>query len=69
MATAIFPGSFDPFTIGHYSVVKRALAFVDEVIISIGVNEAKKTLFSLDRNRIMVSVQQILHWIYFRFVS
>jgi pantetheine-phosphate adenylyltransferase len=49
MATAIFPGSFDPFTIGHYSVVKRALAFVDEVIISIGVNEAKKTLFSLDR--------------------
>lgn len=49
MATAIFPGSFDPFTIGHYSVVKRALAFVDEVIIAIGVNEAKRTLFSLDR--------------------
>jgi len=46
---AIFPGSFDPFTIGHYSVVTRALAFVDEVVIAIGVNEAKKTFFPLER--------------------
>ena len=51
MKIAIFPGSFDPFTIGHYSVVTRALAFVDEVIIAIGVNEAKakKTLFPLKK--------------------
>ena len=33
MRRAIFPGTFDPFTIGHYSVVKRALTFMDEVII------------------------------------
>ncbi|MFA6780296.1 MAG: pantetheine-phosphate adenylyltransferase [Paludibacteraceae bacterium] len=49
MKTAIFPGSFDPFTIGHYSVVKRSLTFIDHIIIAIGVNEAKKTLFSLDK--------------------
>jgi pantetheine-phosphate adenylyltransferase len=44
MRTALFPGSFDPFTVGHYSIVNRALAFVDEVVIAIGVNESKKTL-------------------------
>jgi len=49
MKIAIFPGSFDPFTVGHYSVVKRALAFVDQVIISIGVNEVKRTLFPLEK--------------------
>ncbi len=49
MKVAIFPGSFDPFTIGHYSVVKRALNFVDEVVVAIGVNEAKKSLFSVDQ--------------------
>ena len=42
---AIFPGTFDPFTVGHYSVVKRALTFMDEVIISIGINESKRTCF------------------------
>ena len=35
MKKAIFPGSFDPFTIGHHSIVKRALTFMDEVIIGI----------------------------------
>jgi len=49
MKIAIFPGSFDPFTIGHYSIITRALTFVDEVVIAIGVNEAKKTLFPLKK--------------------
>ena len=39
MRRAIFPGTFDPFTIGHYSVVKRALTFMDEVVIGIGISE------------------------------
>ena len=43
MKRAIFPGTFDPFTIGHSSVVKRALTFMDEIIIGIGVNDKKKT--------------------------
>ena len=38
MRRAIFPGTFDPFTIGHYSVVKRALTFMDEVVIGIGIS-------------------------------
>ncbi|MEE3485483.1 MAG: pantetheine-phosphate adenylyltransferase [Bacteroidales bacterium] len=54
MSVAIFPGSFDPFTIGHYSVVMRALSFVDRVIVSIGVNEAKKTLFSVEKREEIV---------------
>ena len=38
MRKAIFPGTFDPFTIGHYSVVERALTFMDEKIIWICIN-------------------------------
>jgi pantetheine-phosphate adenylyltransferase len=44
----------DPFTVGHYSVVMRALSFVDKVIVSIGVNEAKKTLFSVEKREEIV---------------
>lgn len=51
---AIFPGTFDPFTIGHYSVVKRALTFMDEVIISIGINESKRTFFPTERRVEMI---------------
>ncbi len=45
MKRAIFPGTFDPFTIGHYSIVERGLAMFDEIVIGIGVNHLKKTLF------------------------
>lgn len=46
---AIFPGTFDPFTIGHYSLVRRSLQFVDEIVIAIGVNDTKNTYFPLDK--------------------
>ena len=46
---AIFPGTFDPFTVGHESVVRRALTFVDEVVIGIGVNENKRWHFDTER--------------------
>ena len=42
---ALFPGTFDPFTIGHQSLVSRGLALVDEIIISIGINDKKQTYF------------------------
>jgi pantetheine-phosphate adenylyltransferase len=47
MKKAIFPGTFDPFTLGHQSLVERALHLVDEVLISIGTNESKNTFFTL----------------------
>jgi len=49
MRKAIFPGSFDPFTLGHHSIVKRALTFVDEIIIGIGINEGKQCLMSVEK--------------------
>ena len=49
MKKAIFPGTFDPFTIGHQSVVNRALNLVDELIIAIGVNNQKSGYFSIEK--------------------
>ena len=54
MKRAIFPGTFDPFTIGHYSVVKRALTFMDEIIIGIGINDSKRTWFPTNKRVEMV---------------
>jgi pantetheine-phosphate adenylyltransferase len=53
--TAVFPGSFDPFTVGHEAVVRRALGIFDEIIIAIGVNVEKKSLFSLEKRKQMIS--------------
>lgn len=52
--TAIFPGSFDPFTIGHENVVRRALDLFDNIIVAVGYNSNKKDFFS---------VQQRVEWI------
>ena len=49
MRIALFPGTFDPFTLGHHSIVKRTLAFMDEVIIGIGINENKRCLLSVEK--------------------
>ncbi len=55
MTRAIFPGTFDPFTVGHESVVRRALAFIDEIVIGIGINENKNTYFPVDKRLKMIS--------------
>ena len=49
MKKAIFPGTFDPFTLGHHSIVKRTLTFMDEVIIGIGINENKRCLLPIEK--------------------
>ncbi len=49
MKIAVFPGSFDPITIGHVDLVKRALPLFDRVIVAVGVNSMKKYLFPLDQ--------------------
>ena len=46
---AVYPGSFDPITLGHEDLVKRALSFCDKIIIGVGVNIDKKYLFTLEQ--------------------
>lgn len=46
MNVAVFPGSFDPITLGHVEVIKRVLPLFDQVIVAIGINNSKKSLFS-----------------------
>lgn len=45
---AIFPGSFDPFTVGHASIVRRALPLFDKIIIGVGINESKRSMQSVE---------------------
>ena len=45
MKIAVFPGSFDPITTGHIDIVHRAVPLFDRVVVAIGVNESKKTLY------------------------
>lgn len=54
MRRAIFPGSFDPFTIGHFSIVKRGLNIFDEIVIGIGHNQSKRTHFSIEKRIEMI---------------
>lgn len=51
MKKAIFPGSFDPITLGHYDIIKRSLSLFDEVIVAIGINADKKYMFSLEERK------------------
>ncbi len=51
MKTAVFPGSFDPITIGHVDLVKRAIPIFDKIIVAIGVNTQKKYLFNLEQRK------------------
>lgn len=46
---AVFPGSFDPFTIGHENIVRRALPLFDELIIAIGVNSRKEGFYAVEK--------------------
>jgi len=48
MRRAIFPGSFDPLTLGHHDIIKRGITLFDELIIAIGINADKKYMFSLE---------------------
>ena len=48
MKKAVFPGSFDPLTLGHTDIIDRALPLFDEIILAIGTNSSKKYMFSLE---------------------
>ncbi len=48
MNIAVFPGSFDPITIGHYDLINRALPLFDKIIVAVGTNSTKSSLFPLE---------------------
>lgn len=48
MITGLYAGTFDPLTNGHLDIIKRSLSFCDSLIIGIGINSAKKTMFSIE---------------------
>lgn len=48
MKKAVFPGTFDPITLGHIDIINRAIPLFDEIIVAIGVNAKKSTMFSLE---------------------
>ncbi len=49
MKIAVFPGSFDPITVGHEDIVRRALPLFDKIVVAVGVNSQKQFLFSLEQ--------------------
>jgi pantetheine-phosphate adenylyltransferase len=52
---AVFPGSFDPFTIGHEAIIRRAMGLFDEIIIAVGANATKKNFYSLETRIEMIT--------------
>jgi pantetheine-phosphate adenylyltransferase len=55
MRKAIFPGSFDPLTLGHQDIIMRSLPLFDEIIIAIGINAEKKYMFSLEQRQAFIA--------------
>lgn len=56
MRKAIFPGSFDPITLGHFDIIKRSIPLFDEIIVAIGINAEKKYMFSLEDRKRFIEV-------------
>lgn len=55
MTTAIYAGSFDPFTLGHLDIVNRAAGMFDEIIVAISTNTSKKSLFTPEEKMEMIN--------------
>ena len=51
MKRALFPGSFDPITLGHFDIIKRGVHLFDEVVVAIGINADKKYMFSIEERQ------------------
>jgi pantetheine-phosphate adenylyltransferase len=53
---AVFPGSFDPFTIGHEGIIRRSISLFDEIIIAVGANVMKRNFYSLETRKEMITL-------------
>jgi pantetheine-phosphate adenylyltransferase len=51
MRRALFPGSFDPITLGHYDIIKRGVKLFDEIVVAIGINAEKKYMFTVEERQ------------------
>ena len=51
MRVAVFPGSFDPITIGHESIIRRSLPLFDKIIVAIGINSTKENFYTLEKRK------------------
>jgi pantetheine-phosphate adenylyltransferase len=54
MRKAVFPGSFDPITLGHQDIIRRSIPLFDEIVIAIGVNADKKYMFSIEERKFFI---------------
>jgi pantetheine-phosphate adenylyltransferase len=54
MKKALFPGSFDPITLGHYDIIQRATALFDEIIVAVGENADKRYMFSVEERKAFI---------------
>lgn len=54
MRRALFPGSFDPITNGHYDIIKRGIKLFDEVVVAIGINADKKYMFTIEERKAFI---------------
>ena len=60
MRCAICPGSYDPVTVGHVDIIRRAAALFDEVVVLVAVNSAKKTMFTTQQRVEMLLIEKLL---------
>ena len=54
---AIYPGTFDPVTVGHLDIMKRACSMFDEVVVAVAKSASKTPMFSLEKNHIKLIYQ------------
>lgn len=57
MRTGLYPGTFDPITLGHIDIIRRAAALVDRLVIGVAINRDKGPLFSLDERVAMIEAE------------
>ena len=55
MKKAIFPGSFDPITLGHYDIICRATELFDEIVVAVGENADKRYMFSVEERKAFIA--------------
>ena len=59
MKKAVFPGSFDPLTLGHCDIIDRSIKLFDEIIVAVGINSSKKCMFTLEERKKFINTHYI----------